>query len=315
MKRKVVQHGTNTFTISLPMDWVKRNKIHIGDELEVIDKLTTLEVCKEKEEENKEITLEIKEINTYLFKRYLGNLYRKGYDSIIFRFPDEKIKNSALELIISFLENCIGFELISQDKNIIHIKSIARLKEGEFSNALRRYFFLSLQVVETFYELIENGNSSLVAKVIDLEKKQTTLYLYCTRVLNKMQILAKDDLLLHYLLIERLEEVCDEYRDMALYIQKMLYAQEGKSFQFSKEFIMLTKQSCDYFRSLYDLYYSYNNAKIGEITAKRERFVELQRNIFEDKNIKEIPLFHHLCTALIKMYEASSPIVGFWIGK
>ena len=51
MKRKVVQHGAKTLTISLPAEWVKRNSVHVGDELEIEDKYTSLEIAQQKNEE------------------------------------------------------------------------------------------------------------------------------------------------------------------------------------------------------------------------------------------------------------------------
>ncbi len=309
MKRKVVQHGRNTLTISLPTDWVKKNKIKIGDELEVTDKVTKLEVAKEKEEEKREIVVDIKEINPHIFKRILGNLYRKGYDSITLRFPDDNIKKKALDHVSSFLEMCIGMEIVSHEGKNIHTKTVATLNNDEFETALRRYFLLSLQVVDLFYDAIINKESTLFEKVLEAEKKQNTLYLYCTRVLNKTPHLSKEELLLYYILIERLEEVCDDYRDMSLYIL------ETKNPILSNDVLELTKKAAAYLRLIYNMYYQYDENKVLEITEQRHSFTILQKTIFDNKNQKEIPLFHHLCTALVKIYEASSPIVGLHIGK
>lgn len=309
MKRKVVQHGKNTLTISLPTDWVKRNRIKIGQELEVTDKLTKLEIGKEKEDENREIIVEIKDLNEHIIKRVVGNLYRKGYDSITLRFPDEKIKQRALDAVASFLEQCIGLEIISHEGKNIHTKAVASLRTDEFQNVLRRYFLLSLEVVDSFSDALQKENINLLSKVLETEKKQNTLYLYTTRVLNKTQHLSKEEVILYYLLIERLEEVCDEYRDMTIYL---LEKQKANA---EKEFFSLLEDAAAYLRLIYQLYYSFDEKKIPEITAKRAHFSELQKNIFDNKNPFEIPLYHHLCTALVKMYESSSPIVGLHIGK
>ena len=158
MKRKVVQHGKNTLTISLPTDWVKKNKIKVGDELEVTDKVIKLEIAKEKNDEKKEIVLDIKEINAHLIKRIVGNLYRRGYDSITLRFSDEKIKQKTLDALSSFLEQCIGLEIISHEAKIIHAKSVANVMEEEFQNVLRRYFLLSLHVVDCFSDALKEEN-------------------------------------------------------------------------------------------------------------------------------------------------------------
>lgn len=308
MKRKVVQHGKNTLTISLPTDWVKRNRIKIGQELEVTDKLTKLEVGKEKEEDKKEIIVEIKDLNEHIIKRIVGNLYRKGYDSITLRFSDEKIKQKALDAVTSFLEQCIGLEIISHDGKNIHAKAVASLREDEFQNVLRRYFLLSLQVVEAFSDAMKEEKLSLLQKVLEIEIKQNTLYLYTTRVLNKTQHLSKEEVIFYYLLIERLEEVCDEYRDMAIYLL------EKETATAEKEFLCSLEEAAAYLRLVYELYYSFDENKIPHITVKRKHFAELQKKIFENKKPFEIPLYHHLCTALVKMYETSSPIIGLHLG-
>ncbi len=309
MKRKVVQHGKNTLTISLPTDWVKRNKIKIGDELEVSDKVITLEIAKEKSNEKKEIVLDIEDINTHLIKRVVGNLYRKGYDSITLRFSDEKIKQLALDALSSFLEQCIGLEILSHEAKSIHAKSVASVMEGEFANVLRRYFLLSLQAIDVFSDALKQENFSLLSTVIDLEKRQNSLYLYTTRVLNKTISFSKEEVILYYLLIERLEELLDEYRDMALYLQ------EKQKIKVEKDFLRFLDEAKAYLHLIYTLYYSFDEKKIPEITAKRTYFADLQRTVFDGKKPFEIPLYHYLCTAFVKMYETSSPIVGLHLGN
>ncbi len=309
MKRKVVQHGKNTLTISLPTDWVKRNKVKIGDELEVTDKLTKLEVGREKEENWKEITVEIKELNPHIIKRIVGSLYKKGYDAITLRFSDPALKQKAVDAVMDFLEMCIGLEILSHDKKNIHTRAVASLNGEEFSNVLRRYFLLSLQLVELFYESLQKKDPLILHKVLDTEKKLTTMYLYCTRVLNKTQHLSKEHLILYYLLIERLEEICDEYRDMALYLI------ENKNMSLQPAFLKMLEEANTYFRLVYEMYYSFDEKKVCQITEKRDYFSNLQKTVFNNKPSFEIPLYHHLCTALVKMYEASSPVVGLHIGK
>ncbi len=307
MKRKVVAHGTNTLTVSLPADWAKRNNVTVGDELEVTDKLTKLEICKEKDEEKKEITLEVKEINSYLFKRLLGNFYRRGYDKVTLCFTDDNLKQEARMLINDFITQCIGWEILSEEGNKIVIKTFASPDTDNFNNVLRRYFLLSLQITEELCK--KQINSEVLDTIISLERKQNSLYLYCTRLLNKTKHIPKEELILYYLLIERLEEIGDEYRDLALFLTK------NKMALLSKEINELARQTNTFLRFIYDLYYDPNEKKVLEVTKKREEINKMRMEIFDKIKQEEIYLMHFLSSAFVKIYEASSPIVGLYIVK
>ena len=94
-----------------------------------------------------------------------------------------------------------------------------------------------------------------------------------------------------------------------------LYLKEKKKITVEKAFLRFLDEARAYLHLIYTLYYSFDEKKIPEITAKREYFADLQRNIFEGKKSFEIPLYHHLCTAFVKMYETSSPVMGLHLGK
>jgi hypothetical protein len=95
---------------------------------------------------------------------------------------------------------------------------------------------------------------------------------------------------------------------MALYMQEN-NCTAGNSI---KEF---AKKAEEYFRLIYDLYYSFDEKIIITITKQREEFKETERLFFKNKSKEEIILFHFMFNAIIKIYEASSPIVGLHVGK
>ena len=106
-----------------------------------------------------------------------------------------------------------------------------------------------------------------------------------------------------YLLVERLEEVCDEYR----YICEYLY--ENKKIKLGKEIIKFYEDINEFLHLFYDCYYKEFDE---ERTTKSK---ELHDKLWKDshrivKKIKkpeEFIIIHHLMNLTDKIYEAISP--------
>jgi len=217
MKRKVVQHGPSTLIISLPSNWIKKNEINKGDELEVKEEGKTLVVSKEFILEDNSITKDVSNFDPLLVNSFLVRAYQKGYDKINLIHNNlevlKKIQTKTLELI--------GYEIIEQNNKSCLIQSISSHIELDFDNSLRKAFIITKQMLEIAIKAYkEKDNSTLEGlQIMDLEVNRFCNF--CLRQINKEQYIgteqAQQSHTLYYL-IEILEELGDVFKRMANYL-------------------------------------------------------------------------------------------------
>ncbi|MBU1850159.1 MAG: hypothetical protein KKH40_05520 [Nanoarchaeota archaeon] len=150
MKRKIVQHGSSSLTLTLPSKWVQKFDLKKGAELEVEESGSTLFVSTDKA-----VNIERKEFSAIeegiFTKKNLSHLYQLGYDEVDIQFKDTKTLNEIKER----LTNCLGFEIIDQKENRVYIKSIATTLETEFDTLLRKSFLITNEMGRGLIEALE----------------------------------------------------------------------------------------------------------------------------------------------------------------
>ena len=94
MRRKLVKQGPQSLVVSLPSDWLKKNHLIKGNEVEIVEISNNLVVSGKEVVEKKikeDFVLNIDEMDDYLIKRYLTMLYTQGYGEIVVTFSKKGI--------------------------------------------------------------------------------------------------------------------------------------------------------------------------------------------------------------------------------
>ena len=120
MQRKVNLVGQNTLTVSLPNEWVKKNHVQKGDEIEYLVDNEKIIFSKNKiSKEKKEITLNITDFPYGSIARNIYLLYRLNYSKIKLIFdkneiyhPKHKKKVDLKTTIQKITYRLIGAEII-----------------------------------------------------------------------------------------------------------------------------------------------------------------------------------------------------------
>ena len=124
MKRNVVQQGTTTLMVSLPIKWVKKYNIKKGEELEVSENGRKLIISTESQIERTAVEVNLLDNNPIYMYRIVSYAYLNGYDEIKINFTHFK----QLEIIQKSVEKFfLGFEIIEQKKNYCIIRNSIRL--------------------------------------------------------------------------------------------------------------------------------------------------------------------------------------------
>ncbi|HIH23916.1 TPA: phosphate uptake regulator PhoU [Candidatus Woesearchaeota archaeon] len=210
MKRRVVQHGPSTLTVSLPAQWVKERGIEKGDDLEIEHHRRGLLISAKRAKKN-----DVKHINAFgthpITGKAFAALYKYGYNEIIIHYthPDE------LHYLHTIINNgYIGFEIINETKTSVHIKKISEPQQEEFRLLFRRMAFFLLSVADDTHHAAQDHDIDSYRKLVLRDENINKLADVCRRIVNTgSQTEYKSDTALYHI-IEQLEKIGDHYKDL-----------------------------------------------------------------------------------------------------
>lgn len=188
--------GRKSYTVTLPIEWVKREGLDKRREVE-LDVVGSKVVISSNKEREERVLISGEDYKSNLIKVMQG-LYRAGVNEVKFSFADSKL----VEDITSIVEkNLIGYEIVEQRKDYIIIKDITKESEEDFMVIFRRIFLLLIEFSET-QDIVQ-------AKSLDSNIKR--LINYCQRILMKRGHTEFAKVPLYYLILDRLEKIKDEF--------------------------------------------------------------------------------------------------------
>ena len=183
MIRKVNSVGTGTLTMSLPAEWVKKNRLEKGDLLYVSDeKDGSLKLgIKEPKEDHLKKGLSSEGLTLYLRKLIAGH-YKAGYDELEIHYSS----TAELDRIQTLLEyTCIGYEIMNITKKTITIKSVSKIMSEEFDEIYRKIFTVILGIGHELQDAIRSKDIEKVKSTIIRHKLVNRYADFCRRTINK----------------------------------------------------------------------------------------------------------------------------------
>ncbi|HLC53673.1 MAG TPA: hypothetical protein VJK03_03955 [Candidatus Nanoarchaeia archaeon] len=181
MKRKVIRQGNQAYTLTLPIEWVRRNRISEASELDVSDAGKSLLINSSGIPDGGSVTLHADGWNERNINAHLAALYAKGADEVIFiskrDISSELIKNGGA---------MIGFALVEQDHERYVIRDVSGGNYPHLDEIFKRVF----QIILLFYEAAaqdifgKQQEKLETLKARDVEVNKFCLYLQ--RAINKM---------------------------------------------------------------------------------------------------------------------------------
>jgi len=242
MKRKLIKQGVEALTITLPSNWTKNNNLKPGDEVELIEEENSIKILTEKAAPIKEITVDVSGLLPRLADRFTARAYQKGYDKINIKFDNQDLKY-AVENKVSEL---IGYEILDVGRDYIEIHAIASKLDIDFDTMLRRAFLTLLDMSKTCHDAWINKDKKSLEN-ITLQDISVNKFLYfCLRYLNKSAKTISFGMSILYYLIESLEDLGDELKDLG----KTLANIKPKS-----DILNIIKKMNEMFRVSYEYFY------------------------------------------------------------
>lgn len=280
MKRKIVQHGSSTLTISLPSKWAKYHNLKKGDELEILQKDEELIIKGEGKEKKHEISIDITKLESSTLVTFaLVDLFMKGYKKIRIKYnPSVRITGTigkkeldTLDLIKSVLRYMMGVEITEDKPGMCVIEEITNLDASTFKNTFRRGFLLLLENAE----YIEHSKPKDISKLYEFERiyflrfyHPDKFFQYCIKLL-KVSDMPKHEKERYLLLLNNLK------------IIGHFYARIGEM----KKRLEITQGSLVKVNNVVRNFYSQIfNPKINELNRLSDTINYLQFELMKKKN-------------------------------
>lgn len=293
MKRKIVQHGSSSLTITLPAKWASKFNLKKGNELDVEVSGTMLLVSTDKESAAPKKEVSVSDYGVFT-KNNLSHLYQLGYDEVEIKFDD----NHTLEDIKKRLPGCIGFEIIDQKANKVYIKSIATALESEFDMLLRKSFLITNEMAKDVLSTLENQQYSKLKEIRNMESLNNKFTDVCIRILNKRGYKVPRRSMQMYEVVKNVERIADEFK----YICDLFASYRKK---INKDVLDCFGEAIDYYLAFYQMFYKFDAELKKKLYINRGVLVSKYSDRLAQSSGEEAVFLHNLINIVQKTYEGA----------
>ena len=301
MRRKLIQHGKSTLTLSLPREWIKANNLEKGDEINVENLDGNLLVSLEKHRGSK-IEISIMGMQSML-RKIIGATFKCGYDEIIIHFNSYDELKAVQDLL---REQFSGFEIVSQTKNTLIVKNLSQSDFYGFDEALKRFFFVLNHMADETADALENNDIKWL-KTTALLKIETDKFAdYCRRAINmgfKSNFKRPAPL---YTLIEQMEKVANQYRDICIYCSTSRWKASRNVKEILRELIG--------FQNLFHgLFYKFDIEKMPEFSRQKENLQKKIDNALSKCSKEEMKVLILIDRIANTIFSLNGPLMAVYL--
>jgi phosphate uptake regulator len=273
MKRKVIKQGNGTLTITLPKDWTEKVGLKGGDEIDVDEINKQLIIGGHKDKTEKEIKLDVSNLDRTTILILIQGFYRFGYDIIeiisdkqtVPHYRTGKEKNLS-EIIYEVANRLVGAEVISSSSKRYVIKRLAEESVAEFPTMLRRIFLLSNEMINSFIESAQKGDITSLNSIEFQHANIKKFVNLCLRLLNKFGYEDSKKTCFYFNIISLLSKIEDLIKNCARYIIKYEIKLKGN------RIFELMNNIKEMIRLYYDLFFDYKIEKVTLLNKHRDEF-------------------------------------------
>jgi len=181
MKRKLIQLSPSTSVVSLPKQWINKNKLKKGIELNLEEADNKIIISTNSSKTNKEVELNISNLSNDLIWAYVDAAYIAGYDSITLITKNQNQSN-LMTTVVRYFPGLIIFE---QRKNKVQFKDITNDSQEDIDKILARIFNMNIDMISDSLDAIKNNEWELLSKIKKRDYTINSYISYCLRQLNK----------------------------------------------------------------------------------------------------------------------------------
>jgi len=264
MRRKLVKQGLRALTITVPSDWVKKNNLKAGGEVDIVENDGGLTISTDHQKPIKEITVDVSGLIPRLADRFMARSYQKGYDKITLIFDNPEIMHAVQNKVSELM----GFEVLNIEKDKIDVQVISTDLSLDFDIILRRSLLLLMDMSSTCHDAWKKKDKAALENITHQDFDVNKFTYFCLRELNKSRKMMSFGSSILYYLIESLEDLGDELKKLGMLLAKL---------KPEKNILAILEKMNEMFRISYEFFY----------TPKRESAVKAFKLYKEIKNLIE----------------------------
>lgn len=299
MRRKLIQHGASSLTVSLPRKWVKENNLKKGNEIEVDELESKIIISTQKQYGSKKIELDVSGAQP-MVRKMLGAAFKSGYDEICVSFSSHDELKAVQELA---REQFTGFEIIRQTKSSITIKNLSQNRFEEFDNVLKRLFFIINQMASETCDAAGKNDFEWLKNISLLKIESDKAADYCRRAVNMgCESSFKRNAPL-YTVIEQVEKSADRYSELCSYVSSNKIKVSGKTLSFIKKLAAFQNE----FYGLVFKFETKNMVKFGRSKEQLQRELDAIAQTCSKKEIKIITLLDRILNLI---FDLNGPLMA-----
>lgn len=287
--RKLIKFGKSSYVISLPTEWIKRNKLEKGDEILLDERdgnLNILPTSKEKKKETKKITISIDKKPIKEIEREIVVAYINGYD--ILYIEGNEIEDR-YEEITSFLQNIVSMEIMEQAKQRIVAKVLLNVRDISLNALIKRMSNISVTMVIDTRTCIHNKKSCRYIYKRDKDVNRLSFLCYrlirsavnnpdVARLFRKTNIELLDD----YWLIVNIEKIADCSKRIARSLEK-IEIDESRSKKFEEIYGLVEKRYVEGLKT----YYKADKTSAHQISNEHDDVIKKCETFLKDNDNNE----------------------------
>lgn len=295
MKRKVISQR-NSFTLTLPIKWVREHGLDKKEEIDVVEEKEGLYI-RSSAIPKKETEITIDSSNKKFVVYILNNLYRSGYDSVRIDFKEKGI----IKLVEEQIKLLLGWQIIEKNENNILIDNLTEPTTEKFDVLFRRVFFIT----KTDLGILEDSLKGVKLDIEEIEKganEVVTIDNFCRRCISK-RIVEKEKINFYWHFVSTLTWVHREIYSLLNYLSRKKIKDKG--------LLALTEKISKAFDFLHEGFFEKSFKKIGSVFDITEETRNQEEKLL--KICKDTLVYHKLLQISRMINLSCSPCIGILI--
>ena len=202
MERKLVIQGAGAYTLSLPVQWIRKQQLKEGDIVHLEEQEGKILISGVGKSQNKEIEIQINEDKEKRIRIQIQGLYRLGYDTIHILYKTKKQKEIIERICSQYL---LGFEITREDnkKNYCMIENVTEPSAEKQEVLLRRMFRILIQSMQIMQEEIQENRITKIKEIEQWTEKLDQYDNFCRRNISKRRF-SEEGITLYWTLYTQL---------------------------------------------------------------------------------------------------------------
>ncbi|MDP2750181.1 MAG: hypothetical protein Q8O89_05090 [Nanoarchaeota archaeon] len=226
MNRKIVNQRNGSFTITLPIEWIRANNLQAGDEIVASQRDKALVLRHAGGKTDKVVEIKINTPNLNLIKHRILSSYLSGATEVnlYLNFTElqdiNKRKVDINQFVRGYANSLHSFSVVEQKDNHFRIIEVSASSNNGFDSMLQQAFNSLLLMGEQSLSALKKGN---VKEIEDLNFKYRDVKRftnYCIRILNKMEYKDHKKTANIYSIVKYIEKIADTYRHIGKHYKK-----------------------------------------------------------------------------------------------